>query len=258
MEDYLCWYAYGELFVPNESSNPYRNMVMDAMRMSEGNVRECPIVEEEPNTDAARFFDLLKDSDEPLWDSCTNHRKLKNCATITDGFTDGLAPVDISQRVERKLWNCATITDGLRTSRSTRMLEAWSVGTFTDGLFVTFTNGITVGTFTHRNYQRIEKSGRIFEIFWCEYKFITDENYRWKLMPPTIINGPSVISSEKLLYKTPPSPSWFIFSLGSSSPFFFSSSFVFSFWKRFYCFGGSFKHIKRYVFFFPYLCIFLF
>ena len=58
MKDYMCWYAHGELFVPNESmvervvgstssasnmhevgndnSNPYRNMVMDAMRMSEG------------------------------------------------------------------------------------------------------------------------------------------------------------------------------------------------------------------------------
>jgi hypothetical protein len=88
MEDYLCWYDHGELFVPdesteeqvvgstssasnmyevgNENSNPYRNMVMDAMRMSEGNIRECPIVEEEPNADATRFFDLLRDSDEPL------------------------------------------------------------------------------------------------------------------------------------------------------------------------------------------------
>jgi len=80
MEDYLCWYAHGELFVPNksmiervigstssasnmhkvgnENSNPYRNivMVMDALRMSEGNVSECPIVEEEPNADASRFF----------------------------------------------------------------------------------------------------------------------------------------------------------------------------------------------------------
>jgi len=98
MEDYICLYAHGELFVPNESivervlgstssannmhevgnenSNPYRNMVMDAMRMSEGNISECPIVEEEPNTDVARFFDLLKDSDEPLWDGYTNHSKL--------------------------------------------------------------------------------------------------------------------------------------------------------------------------------------
>jgi hypothetical protein len=60
--------------VANENSNPYRNMVIDAMRMSEANVRECPIVEEEPNADAARFFDLLRDSDEPLWDGCTiNH-----------------------------------------------------------------------------------------------------------------------------------------------------------------------------------------
>jgi len=107
-------------------------------------------------------------------------------------------------------------------------------------------------------YRRIEKSGGIFEIFWCEYQFITDRNYRWNLMPPTIINGLSVIPSEKLLYKTPLPPIWFIFSLGSSSPFLFSSSFVFSFWNRFYCFGGSFKHIKRYVFFFLYLCIFLF
>jgi len=62
MEDYLCWYAHEELFVPdesiekqvvgstssasnmhevgNENSNPYRNMVIDAMRMSEGNVRD--------------------------------------------------------------------------------------------------------------------------------------------------------------------------------------------------------------------------
>jgi hypothetical protein len=74
MEDYLCWYAHGELFVPNESmvekvvgstssasnvhevvndnSNPYRNMVMDAMRMNQSNVSQCPIVEEEPNADA--------------------------------------------------------------------------------------------------------------------------------------------------------------------------------------------------------------
>jgi len=78
MEDYLCWYAHRELFVPNESmlervvgstssasnvhevvndnSNPYRNMVMDAMRMNQDNVSQCPIVEEKPNAYAARFF----------------------------------------------------------------------------------------------------------------------------------------------------------------------------------------------------------
>jgi len=104
MKDYLCWYAHRELFVPNESmvervvgstssasnvhedgndnSNPYRNIVMDAMRMSEGNVSECPIVEEEPNADAVRFFDLLKDSDELLWDAArttVNYRSYHRC-----------------------------------------------------------------------------------------------------------------------------------------------------------------------------------
>jgi hypothetical protein len=104
MEDYLCWYAHGELFVYNESMvekvvestssssnmhevgndniNPYKNMVMDAMRMSEGNVSECPIIEEEPNADVARFFDLLKDYDEILWDGCMNHSKLSAVAQV--------------------------------------------------------------------------------------------------------------------------------------------------------------------------------
>jgi len=71
MEDYLCWYAHGEIFVINESkvgrmdgstssasnvhkvvddkSNPYKNMVMNAMRMNQGNGSQCPIVEEETN-----------------------------------------------------------------------------------------------------------------------------------------------------------------------------------------------------------------
>ena len=104
IEDNLCWYTHGELFVPNESmvervvestssannmhevgndnSNPYRNMVMDAMRMSEGNVSECPIIEEEPNVDASRFYDMLKDFDEPLWDGCMNHSKLSVVAQV--------------------------------------------------------------------------------------------------------------------------------------------------------------------------------
>jgi hypothetical protein len=42
--------------VVNDNSNPYRNMVIDAMRMNQGNVSQCPIVEEEPNADATRFF----------------------------------------------------------------------------------------------------------------------------------------------------------------------------------------------------------
>jgi len=104
IENYRCWYAHEEVFVRNKSmremvvgltssasnvhevandnTNPYRNMVMDAMRMNQGNVSPCPIIEEEPNADAARFFDLLKDSDEPLWDDYTNHSKLSVVAQV--------------------------------------------------------------------------------------------------------------------------------------------------------------------------------
>ena len=53
---------------------------MDAMRMNQGNASQCSIIEEEPNADATRFFDLLKDFDEPLWDKYTNHSKLSTIA----------------------------------------------------------------------------------------------------------------------------------------------------------------------------------
>jgi len=39
-------------------------------------------------------------------------KKLCTCATITDGYTDGLVPVSILLRVGKKLRTCATITDG--------------------------------------------------------------------------------------------------------------------------------------------------
>ena len=78
MKDYLCLYVHEELFVrnvsmvermvgstssasnvhgvTNDNNNPYRNMVMDAMRMNQGNASQCPLVEEEPNTDVTKFF----------------------------------------------------------------------------------------------------------------------------------------------------------------------------------------------------------
>jgi len=49
-----------------DNSNPYRNMVRNAMRMNQDHADQCPIIDEESNTDATRFFDLLKDFDEPL------------------------------------------------------------------------------------------------------------------------------------------------------------------------------------------------
>jgi hypothetical protein len=59
-------------------------MVMDAMRMNQVHADQCSIVDEESNTDVARCFDLLKDSDKPLWDGCTNHSKL---SVVADVFT---------------------------------------------------------------------------------------------------------------------------------------------------------------------------
>jgi hypothetical protein len=50
----------------DDNSNPYRNMVINAMRMNQGYAGQCPIIDEEPNANATRFFDLLKDSDKPL------------------------------------------------------------------------------------------------------------------------------------------------------------------------------------------------
>jgi len=100
----MCWYAHGEPFVPHETmvermvgstssvnnvhevvddnNNPYRTIVMDLIRMNRGYVGQHPIIDEESNTDAARFFDLLKYYDEPLWDGCTNHSKLLVIAQV--------------------------------------------------------------------------------------------------------------------------------------------------------------------------------
>jgi hypothetical protein len=87
-------------------------MVMDAMRMSEGNVSECPIVEEEPNADAARFFDLLKDSDEPLWDDCTNYSKLSAVAQVfTIKSNHGLSEAGYDKIIE---WARSILLEGNR------------------------------------------------------------------------------------------------------------------------------------------------
>jgi hypothetical protein len=52
--------------VETNNINPYRTMVMDAMRMNQGHAGQFLIVDEESNANATRFFDLLKDSDELL------------------------------------------------------------------------------------------------------------------------------------------------------------------------------------------------
>jgi len=145
-------------------------------------------------------------------------KQLWTCATITDGYTDGLVPVGILPRVGKKLRTCATITDGYidgkRTSRSARLSEAWSVGTFTDRIASgTVSDGLANKSKSQAGFLKFLVRISIY--------------YRRKLMLPTTINYPSVIPSEKLVYKTPPPPIWFIFSLGSH--LYFSSPLCLSF-----------------------------
>jgi hypothetical protein len=68
--------------VIDENSKPYRSLMMDAMRINQSYADECSCVDEEPNTNAPRFFELLKDFDEPLWDRCINHSKLSVIAQV--------------------------------------------------------------------------------------------------------------------------------------------------------------------------------
>jgi hypothetical protein len=42
--------------VVNDNSYPQRTMVIDAMRMNQDYVGECPIIDKEPNADMTRFF----------------------------------------------------------------------------------------------------------------------------------------------------------------------------------------------------------
>jgi hypothetical protein len=61
--------------VIDDTSDPYKNMVMDVMEMNQDHTSQCPIINEELNVDVTRFFDFLKDSDKPLWNNCRNHIK---------------------------------------------------------------------------------------------------------------------------------------------------------------------------------------
>jgi hypothetical protein len=76
MMDGLTSSASNMYRVIDDITNPYRNIVIDAMRMNRGHTDQCPIIDEEPNASATKFFDILKDFNEPLWDGCINYDKL--------------------------------------------------------------------------------------------------------------------------------------------------------------------------------------
>ncbi|KAF7802611.1 hypothetical protein G2W53_041722 [Senna tora] len=86
VEGYLNWTIHGENAWGGEGSafndatddedtrNPYVDMVVDAARGRLDPNFEC--MEEDPNPSASKFYQLLEDADEPLWDGCYNHTKL--------------------------------------------------------------------------------------------------------------------------------------------------------------------------------------
>jgi hypothetical protein len=51
--------------VVDDTSNSYKSMMIDVMIMNQGCGSECSSIDEEPNVDTTRFFELLKDSNEP-------------------------------------------------------------------------------------------------------------------------------------------------------------------------------------------------
>ncbi|KAL2231065.1 UNVERIFIED_CONTAM: hypothetical protein Sindi_1700900 [Sesamum indicum] len=88
---YNIWYAHGESVntrddvggsstAPRVETSRYRTMVMDAIGHEFSSNFTC--AEQLPNPEAQKFFNLLKDADEPLWDGCKNHTKLSAVAQL--------------------------------------------------------------------------------------------------------------------------------------------------------------------------------
>ena len=48
--------------VVDDNSNPYKDMIMNVRKMNQDYVDQYSIIYEEPNEDATKFFDFLKDS----------------------------------------------------------------------------------------------------------------------------------------------------------------------------------------------------
>jgi hypothetical protein len=202
IENYQCWYAHGEVFVSkkrmeervvgstssasnvhkaaNDNTNPYRNMVMDAMRMNQGNVSQCPIIEEEPNANAARFFDLLKDSDEPLWDGCTNHSKLSAIAQVFTIKSDhGLSEVGYDKIIE---WARSILPEGNRLKENFYTVKS-------------IMKPLGLG------YQKIDMCPNFCMLYYLENaemtECITCEHSRYK---PRIGSGKTLVAYKKLRY----------------------------------------------------------
>ena len=61
-----------------ELTNPYRQMILDAI----GSEFENDFMEEAPNLNAKKFYDMLNAVDEKLWDGCTTHSQMSAIARL--------------------------------------------------------------------------------------------------------------------------------------------------------------------------------
>jgi hypothetical protein len=69
--------------------------------MNQSYIGQFPIIDEESNIDTTMFFDILKNSDEPLWDGCTNHIKLSVVAHVFTIKSDhGLSKASYDKIIE--------------------------------------------------------------------------------------------------------------------------------------------------------------
>jgi len=161
--------------VVDDNSNPYRNMIMDAMRMNQGYTSQCSIVDEEPNADAIRFFYILKDFDELLWDWYTNHSKLSIIAQVfTIKSNHGLSEASYDRIVE---WIGSILLEGNRLKENfyaaKAMMKPLGLGYHKINMFSNFcmlyylenTNLTKYRTCRHAHYKPRIGKGRTLVIY---------------------------------------------------------------------------------------------
>ena len=87
VSEYYVWNRHGEPYesmhseqstchltrvIDVEPTNPYRQMIFDAI----GHEFENDFMEEAPNLNAQKFYNMLIVVDEKLWDGCTTHSQI--------------------------------------------------------------------------------------------------------------------------------------------------------------------------------------
>ena len=93
VSEYYVWNRHGEPYermhyeqstchltraVDVEPTDPYRQVILDAI----GSEFENDFMEEEPNLNAQKFYDMLNAVDEKLWDGCTTHSQMSTVARL--------------------------------------------------------------------------------------------------------------------------------------------------------------------------------